>query len=177
MKKLSAVSAVAILLATSAWAQNGQSRGFGRRSTILVTVEGLTCTTSAGTGMFSALTWSFGASQPTGTTTGGGGATGRANMTDVTVSKRTDSCSPVLLGDVALGKHIPRVTIVQQDNNRDDVFSVVLQDVIISSYQLSGSQSDEVPSESISFNFAKITITDAISGNKFGWDLRLNRAF
>jgi hypothetical protein len=38
-----------ILLAASAWAENG------RHSTITVMVDGLTCTTQAGTGMFSAL--------------------------------------------------------------------------------------------------------------------------
>lgn len=174
MKKITTLCAVTILLATAAWAQNGQGRG--RRSTIVVTVEGLSCTTSAGTGMFPALTWSFGATQTVNTTGGGAGA-GKANITDVTVTKRTDSCSPILFGDVATGRHIARVTIVQQDNNHDDVFNVVLQDVIVSSYQLSGTQADEVPTEQISFNFAKITLTDAISGNKFSWDLRLNRAF
>jgi len=176
MKKIG-VLAVMILLGTVAVAQNGQGHGSGRRSTIVVTVEGLTCTTSTGTGMFSALSWSFGATQTINTTGGGGAGAGKANITDVSVTKRTDSCSPILFGDVATGKHIPKVTIVQQDNNRDDVFSVVLQDVIISSYQLNGNQGDEVPNEQISFNFAKITITDAISGTKFGWDLRLGRAF
>ncbi len=175
MKKIG-VLALMFLLGAAALAENGQSRGSGRRSTIVVTVEGLTCTTSAGTGMFSALTWSFGATQTVATGGGGAGA-GKANLTDVSVTKRTDSCSPILFGDVATGKHIPKVTIVQQDSNRDDVFSVVLQDVIISSYQLSGSQADEVPSEQISFNFGRITLTDAISGTKFGWDLRLGRAF
>jgi type VI secretion system secreted protein Hcp len=177
MKKITTLLAVTILLAATASAQNGQARGFGRRSTIVVTVEGLSCTTSAGTGMFPALSWSFGATQTVSTTAGGGAGAGKANITDVTVTKRTDSCSPILFGDVATGRHIARVTIVQQDNNHDDVFNVVLQDVIVSSYQLSGTQSDEVPTEQISFNFARITLTDAISGNKFGWDLRLGRAF
>jgi type VI secretion system secreted protein Hcp len=126
--------------------------------------------------MFPALTWSFGATQ-TSTTGGAGTGAGRANITDVSVSKRTDSCSPILFGDVATGRHITRVTIVQQDNNRDDVFTVVLEDVIVSSYQLGGSQNDEVPTEQLSFNFGRITITDNISGNRFRWDLRLGRTF
>jgi len=176
MKKLTLFVTLGILLHAAAWAENGQNRGFNRRSSVVVTIEGLTCTTSVGTGMFPALTWSFGASQTT-TATGGGSAAGRANITDVSVSKRTDSCSPILFGDVATGRRIARVTIVQQDNNRDDVFTVVLEDVIVSSYQLSGSQNDEVPTEQISFNFGRITITDNISGNRFRWDLRLGRAF
>jgi type VI secretion system secreted protein Hcp len=177
MKKLTLLVTIGILLHAAAWAENGQNRGFNRRSSIVVTVDGLTCTTSAGTGMFPALTWSFGATQTTTTTGGGGTGAGRANITDVSVSKRTDSCSPILFGDVVSGRHVARVTIVQQDNNRDDVFTVVLEDVIVSSYQLGGSQNDEVPTEQISFNFGRITITDNISGNHFRWDLRLGRAF
>jgi len=176
MKKFTLLVTVTILLHAAAWAENGQNHGVNRRSSIVVTVEGLTCTTSAGTGMFPALTWSFGATQTT-TAGGGGAAAGRANISDVSVTKRTDSCSPLLFGDVATGRRVPRVTIVQQDNNRDDVFTVLLEDVIVSSYQLSGSQSEEVPTESISFNFSRITITDNISGNRFRWDLRLGRAF
>lgn len=177
MKTINLLLAVAILLGTSAWAENGQGRGFGRRSMIVVTVDGLTCTTSAGTGAFSALTWSFGANQTIDTNTGGGSGAGKASLSDVTITKRTDSCSPLLFGDVVTGKRIAHVTIVQQDNNRDDVFTVKLDEVIISKYQLSGSQSDEVPTEQISFNFARITIMDSSTGTKFSWDLTLGRTF
>jgi type VI secretion system Hcp family effector len=175
MKKIPMVVALTILLGAVSFAQNGQGREFGRKSTIIVTVDGLSCTTSAGTGMFPALTWSFGATQTLSSATGGSAS--KANLSDVSITKRTDSCSPILFGDVVTGKHIRSVMIVQQDNNRDDVFSVKLEDVIISNYQLSGNHADEVPSEQISFNYAKITLTDAITGTKFGWDLRLGRTF
>jgi len=177
MKKLTLLVTVGMLLHAAAWAQNSQNRLFNHRSSIVVTVDGLLCTTSAGTQMFPALTWSFGATQTATTTGGGGTASGRANITDVSVSKRTDSCSPLLFGDVVSGRHVARVTIVQQDNNRDDVFTLVLEDVIVASYQLSGSHAEEVPTEQISFNFGRITITDNISGNRFRWDLRTGRAF
>jgi type VI protein secretion system component Hcp len=160
-----------ILLAASAWAENG------RHSTITVMVDGLTCTTQAGTGMFSALSWGFGASLPVTNSTGGGGVvTGKANLSDVTVTNRTDSCSPLLFGDVVKGTHIKKVTILQQDSNKDDVFQLVLEDVIISTYQLSGDESHEVPTESLSISYRKITIIDMVTGTKFGWDLALNKA-
>ena len=55
--------------------------------------------------------------------------------------------------------------------------SVTLEDVVIANYQLSGDVSHEVPSEQLAFNFSKIMITDMISGTKFGWDMKQNRAF
>lgn len=78
--------------------------------------------------------------------------------------------------EAASGEHIPKVSIVQQDNNKDDVVSVTLAEVIVENYQISGDTS-QVPLEQISFNFAGMMITDSISGAKFGWDLKTNRAY
>lgn len=166
-------------LASAALGQNGQGQNFQRRSTITVTVDKLNCTTSLGTqGAFAALSWTFGDSQvvSAGTGTGVGGG-GKPSFTDVSFSKRTDSCSPLLFGAVAQGQHIAKVTILQQDNNKDDVFQVTLEDVVIANYQLSGEVSREVPTEQISFNFRKITLMDSITGTKFSWDLSLGRTF
>ena len=170
MKKISMLVVCTFLLAASSWAQNG------RHSTVTVTVDGLSCTTPAGTGMFSALTWGFGASFAASTSTGGGGAqAGKATLSDVTITKRTDSCSPLLFGDVVRGAHIKKVTILQQDGNKDDVFQLTLEEVTISSYQLSGDEAHEVPTEQATFSYSKITITDMVTGTKFGWNLALNK--
>lgn len=184
MRKISWVIFWAVVLGTAAWAQNGPGHELQKRSTITVTVlmsssTPLNCTTSLGTGLFPALSWSFGATTPTSTigSGGGGGVGGKTTFSDLVVTKRTDSCTPLLFAAVAEGKHIYKVTIVQQDNNKDDVFSVALEDVVISSYQLSGEISQEVPSEQIAFSFAKILITDTITGTKFGWDLKQGRTF
>jgi len=172
MKKITMLVVCTLLLAAAAWGQNGRDR----HSTITVTVDGLSCTTPAGTGMFSALSWGFGATLPVTSSTGSGAASsGKATLSDVAISKRTDSCSPLLFGDVALGRHIKKVTILQQDGNKDDVFQLTLEEVIISSYQLSGDEGHEVPTEQISLNYAKITIKDMITGTTFGWNVALNR--
>jgi type VI protein secretion system component Hcp len=172
MKKFSILVVCTIWLAAGAWAQNGRDS----RSTILVTVNGMTCSTPAGTGIFSALTWGFGASTVTSSNPGGGGvSSGKPTLTNLTISKHTDSCSPVLFEDVIVGRHISQVTIVQQDSHKDDVFQVTLKDVLISNYQLSGNQSEEVPTEQISFSYTQIILTDLITGTKFGWDLKLNK--
>lgn len=81
------------------------------------------------------------------------------------MSKRADSCSPRLFGDVVTGRHIKTVTIVQE-NTRGDDFTVTLSDAIVSGYQLGGSESSEFPAEQISFAFSKICLTDSQSGTK-----------
>jgi type VI protein secretion system component Hcp len=168
MKKTGIVLVYLVLLVASVWGQNGRDR----RSTITVTfMNGPTCTTSAGTDMFAALTWGFGASQVSTGTTGSGGSAGKSTLTDVTITKRTDSCSPLLFGATVRGQHIGKITILQQDNNKDDVFEVVLDSVSISNYQISGDESHEVPTEQISFRYSRITLIDMITGTKFGWDL------
>ena len=173
MRKISGLAMCTIILVVSAWGQNGRDR----RSTITVTVDGLSCTTSAGTSVFTALTWMFGASEvsSSGTGSGGAGSVSKSTLTDVTITKRTDSCSPLLFGSVVQGKHIKKVTILQQDGNQDDVFQVTLEQVVISGYQISGDESHEVPTEQITFNYSKITIMDVITGTKFGWDVTLNK--
>jgi type VI protein secretion system component Hcp len=171
MKKISMLVVCTLLLAAGAWGQNGRDR----HSTITVSVDGLTCTTQAGTGMFNALSWGFGATLPIASATGSAISTGKASVSDVAVSKRTDSCSPVLFGDVVLGRHIKKVTILQQDGNKDDVFQLTLEDVIISGYQLSGDETHEVPTEQLTLNFGKITIKDMITGTTFGWNVALNK--
>ena len=45
-------------ICVAASAQNGRQ---GNRSSIVVTVDGLNCSTSLGTGVFPVLAWSFGA--------------------------------------------------------------------------------------------------------------------
>jgi type VI secretion system secreted protein Hcp len=172
MKKFSLVVLVSILLAASALAQNAGPRGHfdGPRSSITVTVNGLTCATSTASS-FSALAWSFGATQTIASGgAGGGGGTGKSTVSDLTISKRTDACSPALFAATVSGKHFNTVTVVQQDTQKDDTFKVTLEQVLVSSYQLGGSQSQEVPTEQVSFHFNKICFEDSQSGTKACYD-------
>jgi type VI secretion system secreted protein Hcp len=64
----------------------------------------------------------------------------------------------------------------------EDYYIITLTDVIVSSYQQSGVSEDQVPTESISFNFAKIKVeykprnADGTLGAPVsaGWDLKEN---
>jgi type VI protein secretion system component Hcp len=161
--KTKGVLLLVLAICVAASAQNGRP---GNRSSIVVTVDGLNCSTSLGTGVFPALAWSFGATDSLSSGgTGSGGSTGKVALSSLTVSKRADSCSPRLFGDVVTGRHIKTVTIVQE-NTRGDDFTVALSDAIVSGYQLGGNESSEFPTEQISFAFSKICLTDSQSGTK-----------
>ena len=176
-RKILLLFVAASLSATAAFAQDAQARArFQGKSSIAVTIDGLTCNNSQGT--FPALSWSFGVSQPADVTgAGGGSGAGKATLTDVKITRRADSCSPILFGASVRGNIFRQVTIVQQDTQKEDTFTVTLNDVLISSFQLGGDSTHEVPAEQVGFSFSKICFADSGTGTKFCWDLAQNRAF
>lgn len=165
-----------LLLAISALAQDTPTSDETTRPrvTITVTVDGLSCSTTAGTGTFPSLTWSFGGTEASSSTASGAA---KVNLGTLNITKRADACSPALFGALVTGKTFKTVTVVQQNSNKENVFSVTLNDALISSYQLGGDVNHEFPVEQISFKFAKITFSDSQSGAKFAWDTATNSIF
>lgn len=154
----------------------GTSNNGKPQSGIAVNLHGLNCSTAAGPDAFSALSWSWGASNPTDIGGGGGGGTGKVSVSDVSVTKGFDACSPALLGAVATGKHYQTLTLTQS-NSDGTTTALTLSDVIVSSWQASGSVATEAATESVSFAFAKVCLTDGGSGSKFCYDLKANKTF
>jgi len=106
------------------------------------------------------LSFSHGVSQPRSATasTAGGGTTGRCNHTDFSIVKQLDSSSPVLNAQCCSGKHIASIVITlrRADGDKSVPYMVYkLTDVVISSVSVGGG-SDSVPTESVTFNYAKI---------------------
>ncbi|MBL8733425.1 MAG: type VI secretion system tube protein Hcp [Planctomycetes bacterium] len=106
------------------------------------------------------MSYSHGVSQPTSAvaSTAGGGTSGRCNHTDLTVTKFLDVSSPVLNGLCCIGKHIDSVvlTLRRADGDKSIPYMVYkLKDVVISSVSVGGS-SDQVPVETLTFNYSKI---------------------
>ena len=64
-----------------------------------------------------------------------------------------------------------------QSNSDGTVTTLALTDVIVSSWQASGSVGSEAATESASFAFAKVCLTDGASGSKFCYDLKANKTF
>lgn len=185
MKRVWIAAAVLVLSAGFAAAQGNSGKGNGNgtannpnkpQSAIAINMPNLGCSTGAGTDAFAVLSWSWGASNPVDLGSGGGGGAGKVSLSDLNVQKGFDACSPTLFGAVAVGKHFPTLTLTQS-NSDGTVTTLALTDVIVSSWQASGSVSSEAATESVSFAFAKVCLTDGGSGSKFCYDIKANKTF
>jgi len=171
--RIFAVMIFIVSLATAAAAQGPpglEKKEPPEHSSITVKVAGLSCQTSLGSGTFNATAYSFGATQTVSASTGGGGGEGKATVMPLNIAKAFDECSPALFGGVVTGKHFQTVELTQEDNKGHAILTVKLDDALITSYQIGGSQASDTPRESIQFDFRRICITDSPSGNKLCFD-------
>jgi len=132
--------------------------------------------------------FSWGVSQPASAvvSTAGGGTVGRASFGDLAVSKALDSATPNIALASASGQHIKEVIIElfrAAGDKRVKYMEIKMEDAIISSLSLGGG-SGGLPSESLTFNYAKINWTytkqeragGGGGGNvAAGWDLKTNK--
>jgi type VI protein secretion system component Hcp len=87
----------------------------------------------------------------------------------------SDACSPDLLGGVVTGKHFTTLTLSQYDTGGVLKASVLLNDVILTSWQVGGTNASAEATEEVQVAFRKFTFTDVSSGNKFCWDLAASK--
>ncbi len=134
----------------------------GNNSTITVAVTGLNCTTSAGSGTFNAEGFSFGAEN-----------SGRASLQNLNVSRMFDGCSAALFGATVAGTHLTLLSLTQKTTATPPIatMTIHLKNVVVTNYQISGTLSAQYPTETVSFTFAQITITDPQNNSSFCWDL------
>jgi type VI secretion system secreted protein Hcp len=148
-------------------------------------------------GWIEILSFSHGATQPSSATasSAGGGTTERVTFDDLTVTKHIDKASAKLHELCASGKHIATVTmqLCRAGGDKLQYMEVKMEQVIISSVKAAGTATngspapntpDNLPSESISFNFGKVKWTytqqkrpDGSGGGNVtgGWDLTTNK--
>ena len=133
------------------------------------------------------LTWTFGATQ-TGTAQSGGGAgAGRAQVKDLSVTKRVDRSSPVLFSLCCKGEHVAKaqITVRQAGGSPLEYLKVHLEKVLISGYATLGSEDNDQIVETLTLNFAKAKLEytpqkDDGSGAPSiikGWDIGANKAW
>jgi type VI secretion system secreted protein Hcp len=109
------------------------------------------------------LSFSFGATQTAvigAGSSGGEARAGRANVGELSIMKVLDKTSPLLFDDCVTGNYLKKVDIVYDKpmgDKQEDYFKIHLEDALITSIQLSGS--NENPVESISFAFSKIKVS------------------
>ena len=99
--------------------------------------------------------YSWGASNPGSTHSGGGGGAGKVSVSDLNVSKETDAMTPSLVQAVATGEHLQEVAV--QFTNGVFTSSYCLKDALVTSVSNSASVGQDRPFDSVAFNFARFT--------------------
>lgn len=145
------------------------------------------------------LSFDFGATQATSATasSAGGASAERVNLKEFSVRKFIDKATPKLFEACCSGKHIKKVklSVRRAGGKQEKYLEVELQEVIVSSTEIEGmavnssdktDPSNDLPSEVIKFNYAKISVTytqqkrsDGQGGGslKGGWDRTSNKTF
>jgi len=103
--------------------------------------------------------WSFGATQGGTFAFGGGGGAGKVSFNDFHFVMKVNKSTPDLFIDCCIGKHIPSalLTCRKAAGKQETFVTWKFSDLLISSYQTSGSgSSDVIPMDQISFNFTKV---------------------
>ncbi len=152
---------------------------------MILDIEGVPgeCKLSGFEGKIDIYSVSWGLSQAGTFHSGGGGGGGKANIQDVTVTKKVDKASALLMKNSASGKHYPTAKITVRKAGGDspvEYFKVELEKVIVSALNISSSNGDENVFESVTLNFAKIKFEyteqseDGSGGaaQPFAWDVQ-----
>ena len=155
-------------------------------SDIYMSVSGVTGDGSSvgGAGTIEVSSFSWGASNAS-STAGAGTSAGKVKVSSITITKSVDRASPSFFKSACVGAHYPTVTLAVRKAGvagtaPSDSMQIVLSNVFVSSYSMSGGGGDEVPTESITLNFTKIQMIYAPQGAasiSFGWNLRSKAAF
>lgn len=131
------------------------------------------------------LSWSWGETQSGAHAAGGGGGAGKVSMQDFHFTMTVNKATPKLIEYCASGKPVTKaiLTCRKAGGEQEEYLTYTFSDLIISSYQTGGSSgSGVVPTEQISFNYAKMEVeykeqkADGTLGGaiKAGWDLKKN---
>jgi type VI secretion system secreted protein Hcp len=109
------------------------------------------------------ISFSLGASNPTSIGSGGGGGSGKVTVSSFNCMKKTDKASPTLFQKCCEGHHVPKATVTLYKaggSEAVDYLKYEFEKVYVESIQWSGaSGGDDVPMESLSLAFGKITAT------------------
>jgi type VI secretion system secreted protein Hcp len=90
---------------------------------------------------------------------GGGAGAGKVQPQDFHFVKKVDKATPVLFIGCATGHHYKSAVLTgrKAGGGQQEYLKITMEDVLISSYQTSGSShSDVVPTEQVSLNFGKL---------------------
>jgi type VI secretion system secreted protein Hcp len=132
--------------------------------------------------------WSWGETQVSGPSPGSGGGAGKVAMQDFHFVMRLNRASPSLMQACATGKHIKTALLSARKaggKGQVDYLTFKFHDVLVSSFQTGGMEQADVPTDSVSFNFAKIEVEykqqqpngSYVPGGQFKFDLKANKPY
>ena len=106
--------------------------------------------------------WSWGETQSGTAGHGGGAGAGKVQPQDMMITKRVDKGSPTLFIACATGKEFTKGTLTMRKagEGQQEYLMITLENILISSYNVSGSGEGEVvPMEQLSLNFASFEMS------------------
>ena len=132
--------------------------------------------------------WSWGETHPGGgMAVGGGGSAGKVSMQDFHFVMGLNRASIGLMKACATGQHIKTATLsgTKAGKGQQEYLTFKFHDVLVSSFETGGSEDAVVPTDSVSFNFAKIEVEyrpQNANGSlgaavQFRYDLKANKTF
>ena len=106
------------------------------------------------------LSWSWGVAQSGTMAHGGGGGEGKATFHDFNFTHHIDKASPVLLKACATGEHIKEATITvrKAGKGQQEFLIIKMNDVIITSVDLSGTGEAPASAAHVALQFAKVDL-------------------
>ena len=134
------------------------------------------------------MSFSWGESNTGAHAAAGGAAAGKVSMQDIHFTTKVSKATPALMLHCANGSHIKtgvitfRKTVEQKEGNGFEFLFYKFDTIVITSVEEAGDNSD-VPTDSVSFAFAKIDVMykeqTAAGGTggtfEFAWDLAANK--
>lgn len=104
--------------------------------------------------------WTWGETNSGSHSFGGGGGSGKVTMQDFGFTMKLNTASPKLMIACATGQHIDDavMTCRKAGGDQNPYLKYTFSELHITNYQTGGNGHEVIPTESITFNFAKIKI-------------------
>jgi len=141
-----------LVLEVPALAQNGS---------VLVNVNGITCTNLSGKTGFEATSYSLGGTVKTGKIASSNVAKA-PSLDDLSIGKTFDECSEPLIRLFLGSRVVPTVTLIQygigEQESKTAVLTITLSNTIMTSYEVTGAP-DVRPTEVLTFTYKSVCVT------------------